>query len=95
MLAEVLGRLAEVLVLTPSPQAAHPNAFLSLSTGINMRQPHGTQPSSDGLQDPNAPPPIPKSLSTLILSAHPSRLLAESDWHNAGKSAHDRLRSGY
>ncbi|KAL1706204.1 hypothetical protein EV121DRAFT_185426, partial [Schizophyllum commune] len=70
-------------------EAAHPNAFLSLSTGINMRQPHGTTPSSSS--DPTNPsftnsPPIPKSLSTLILSAHPSRLLAESDWHDAAES---------
>ncbi|KAL1719439.1 hypothetical protein EV715DRAFT_290152 [Schizophyllum commune] len=75
-------------------EAAHPNAFLSLSTGINMRQPHGSAPSSSNpsssdpssTQDPNTIPPIPKSLSTLILSAHPSRLLAESDWHDAGES---------
>ncbi|KAI5898231.1 uncharacterized protein SCHCODRAFT_02529608, partial [Schizophyllum commune H4-8] len=28
-----------------SVEAAHPNAFLSLSTGINMRQPHGSAPA--------------------------------------------------
>ncbi|KAI5836020.1 hypothetical protein K523DRAFT_410945 [Schizophyllum commune Tattone D] len=76
-------------------EAAHPNAFLSLSTGINMRQPHGSAASSSS-SDPSNPssdpstqntiPPIPKSLSTLILSAHPSRLLAESDWHDVGES---------
>ncbi|KAI4518018.1 hypothetical protein K525DRAFT_156170, partial [Schizophyllum commune Loenen D] len=67
-------------------EAAHPNAFLSLSTGINMRQPHGSAPSSSNPSSSNAPPPIPKSLSTLIRSAHPSRILAESDWHDAGES---------
>ncbi|TRM66273.1 hypothetical protein BD626DRAFT_487260 [Schizophyllum amplum] len=48
-------------------ETGHPNAFLSVSTGINLRS--------------------IKACRALITAAHPTRLLAESDWHAADESA--------